>query len=84
MLRETYLIVHHWFKGFNPWTTQVTKAMAWVQLLDLPIEFYNPVAVLRIASRIRKPVWVDRATKEGARGKYARVCVEVDLSKRLL
>ncbi|CAN1245901.1 hypothetical protein LINGRAPRIM_LOCUS3057 [Linum grandiflorum] len=41
-------------------------------------------AVMRIASRIGKLVRVDRATEAGARGKYARVCVEVDLSKRLL
>ncbi|CAN0906412.1 hypothetical protein LINGRAHAP2_LOCUS24233 [Linum grandiflorum] len=84
MLGDTYLIVHHWFKGCNPWTNQVTQAMAWIQLPDLPIELYNPEAVLRIASRIGKPVRVDRATKEGARGKYARVCVDIDLSKRLL
>ncbi|CAN0840033.1 hypothetical protein LINGRAHAP2_LOCUS2723 [Linum grandiflorum] len=58
--------------------------MAWVQLFDLPIEFYNPVDVHRIASSICKPIRVDSATKEGARGKYARVCVEVDLSKCLL
>ncbi|CAN0892939.1 hypothetical protein LINGRAHAP2_LOCUS17867 [Linum grandiflorum] len=58
--------------------------MAWVQLPDIPIEFYNPVAVTRIASRIWHPIWVYRATQEGARGKYARVCVEVDLTKPLL
>ncbi|CAN0881742.1 hypothetical protein LINGRAHAP2_LOCUS14410 [Linum grandiflorum] len=62
----------------------VTTTMVWVTLPDLPIEFYNPIAITRIASRIVKPVRVDRATQEGARGKYARVCVEVDLSKPLL
>ncbi|CAN0858740.1 hypothetical protein LINGRAHAP2_LOCUS7433, partial [Linum grandiflorum] len=42
------------------------------------------LAVKRIASRIGHPIRVDRATEEGARGKYARVCVEVDLTKPLL
>ncbi|CAN0858704.1 hypothetical protein LINGRAHAP2_LOCUS7412 [Linum grandiflorum] len=73
-LDDTYLTVHHWFKGFNPWTTTVTSTMVWVTLPDLPIEFYNPAAVMRIASRIGKPIRVDRATKKGARGKFARVC----------
>ncbi|CAN0901138.1 hypothetical protein LINGRAHAP2_LOCUS21245 [Linum grandiflorum] len=41
-------------------------------------------AVMRIASKIGTPVRVDRATKEGARAKYARVCVEVDLTRPLL
>ncbi|CAN1245903.1 hypothetical protein LINGRAPRIM_LOCUS3057 [Linum grandiflorum] len=78
------MAVRRWFKGFDPWTTKVTTTTVWVELPDLPIEFYNPEAVMRIASRIGKLVRVDRATEAGARGKYARVCVEVDLSKRLL
>ncbi|CAN0846263.1 hypothetical protein LINGRAHAP2_LOCUS4370 [Linum grandiflorum] len=84
LLGETYLTVHQWHKGFNPWTAEVKTTMAWVQLPDLPIEYYNPVAVKRIASYIGKPVRVDRATEVGARGKFARVCVEVDLTKPLL
>ncbi|CAN0910754.1 hypothetical protein LINGRAHAP2_LOCUS26460 [Linum grandiflorum] len=83
MLGDTYLTVHRWFKGFDLWTTKVTTTVS-VELLDLPIEFYNPEAVMRIASRIGKLVRVVRATEAGARGKYAHVCVEVDLSKRLL
>ncbi|CAN1222094.1 hypothetical protein LINGRAPRIM_LOCUS481 [Linum grandiflorum] len=75
MLGDTYLTVHRWFRGFDPWTTKVTTTMVWLELPDLPIEFYNPVAVKRIASRIGKPFRVDRATEEGARGKFARVCV---------
>ncbi|CAN0917327.1 hypothetical protein LINGRAHAP2_LOCUS30229 [Linum grandiflorum] len=78
MLGDAYLNVHHWFKGFNPWKSEIKKTMVWVTLPDLPIEFYNQVAVHRIASKIGKPIRVNRATKEGARGKYARDCVEVD------
>ncbi|CAN0827124.1 hypothetical protein LINGRAPRIM_LOCUS2486 [Linum grandiflorum] len=44
----------------------------------------NPVYVLRITQHIVKPIQVDKATRDGARGKYARMYVEVDLSKRLL
>ncbi|CAN0830220.1 hypothetical protein LINGRAPRIM_LOCUS3172 [Linum grandiflorum] len=84
LLGDTYLTVHRWFKGFDPWKTKISTMMVWVVLPDLPIEFYNPIAVKRIASKIGNPVRVDRATEVGARGKCARVCVEVDLSKRLL
>ncbi|CAN0899952.1 hypothetical protein LINGRAHAP2_LOCUS20561 [Linum grandiflorum] len=83
-LGDTYLTVHHRYKGFNPWKSEIKNTMVWVTLPYLPIEFYNPVVVHRIASRIGKPIRVDRATKEGARGKFARICVEVDLSKPLL
>ncbi|CAI0424870.1 unnamed protein product [Linum tenue] len=73
-----------WHKGFNPWTTEVKSTMVWVQLLDLPIEFINKEAVMGIGALMGRPVKVDRATEEGARGNFARVCVEVDLTKPLL
>ncbi|CAN1348896.1 hypothetical protein LINPERPRIM_LOCUS41635 [Linum perenne] len=41
------------------------------------------MAVTRIGNHIGKTVKIDMATTEGARGRYARVCVEVDLSKPL-
>ncbi|CAN1163740.1 hypothetical protein LINPERHAP1_LOCUS28754 [Linum perenne] len=42
------------------------------------------VAVERIGNYIGKTVRLDLATAEGARGRYARVCVEVDILKPLL
>ncbi|CAN0875114.1 hypothetical protein LINGRAHAP2_LOCUS10643 [Linum grandiflorum] len=84
LLGDTYLTVHRWHKEFKPWNAEVKTAMAWVQLLDLLVEFYHPEAVMRIASRIGQPVRVNRATEECARAKYARVCVEIDLTKPLL
>ncbi|CAN1169986.1 hypothetical protein LINPERHAP2_LOCUS28727 [Linum perenne] len=42
------------------------------------------VAVTRIGNCIGKTVRLDLATSEGARGRYARVCVEIDISKSLL
>ncbi|CAI0458592.1 unnamed protein product [Linum tenue] len=74
LLGDTYLIVHRWFKGFNPWKTKVLSTMVWVQLPELPTEFINKEAVMRIAAAIGKPIRVDRATKLGARGKFGRVC----------
>ncbi|CAN1728908.1 hypothetical protein LINPERHAP1_LOCUS429 [Linum perenne] len=42
------------------------------------------VVVKRIGDHIGRTVRLDLATAEGARARYARVCVEVDLSKPLL
>ncbi|CAL1353253.1 unnamed protein product [Linum trigynum] len=39
---------------------------------------------MRIAEAIGLPIRVDRATELGARGKFGRVCVEVDLTRSLL
>ncbi|CAI0467254.1 unnamed protein product [Linum tenue] len=84
LLGDTYLTVHRWFKGFNPWKTEITTTMVWVQLPELPIEFINKEAVMKIGQWLGKPVRVDRATEIGARGRFARLCVEVDLTQPLL
>ncbi|CAN1178457.1 hypothetical protein LINPERPRIM_LOCUS37163 [Linum perenne] len=42
------------------------------------------IAVNRIGNYIGRTVRIDLATEEGARGSYARVCLEVDLTKPLL
>ncbi|CAN1342593.1 hypothetical protein LINPERPRIM_LOCUS39518 [Linum perenne] len=42
------------------------------------------IAVTRIGNAIGKTVRIDLATKEGARARFARVCVEIDLSKPLI
>ncbi|CAI0389740.1 unnamed protein product [Linum tenue] len=84
MLGDDYITTQQWKKDFVPRKTEIVATLAWLQLPDLPIEFYHPEAVTRIASYVGKLVRLDRAMKLGARGKYARVCVEVDLSKPLL
>ncbi|CAI0400331.1 unnamed protein product [Linum tenue] len=84
LLGDTYLTVHRWLKGFNPWKTVVKSTMVWAQLPELPIEFINKEAVMKIGAWLGKPVRVDRATELGARGKYARVCIEVDLTQPLI
>ncbi|CAN1195922.1 hypothetical protein LINPERPRIM_LOCUS32253 [Linum perenne] len=42
------------------------------------------VAVTRIGNYIGKTIRLDLATSSGARARYARVCVEIDLTKPLL
>ncbi|CAN1158501.1 hypothetical protein LINPERHAP2_LOCUS22176 [Linum perenne] len=42
------------------------------------------MAVERIGNHIGRTIRLDLATAEGARARYARVCIEVDLSKPLL
>ncbi|CAI0376560.1 unnamed protein product, partial [Linum tenue] len=65
-------------------THHIASTLVWIRLPDLPIELFNPRAVMRIAARAGTPVRVDRATELGARGVYARACIEVDLMKPLL
>ncbi|KAJ9152791.1 hypothetical protein P3X46_026312 [Hevea brasiliensis] len=58
--------------------------MVWVQIPDLPIEYFNKSFLLKVGNKIGRTVPVDDTTLQATQGKYARVCVEVDLSKSLL
>ncbi|WOK94593.1 hypothetical protein Cni_G03298 [Canna indica] len=47
----------------------------------LPLEFLNQKILLQLAAVIGKPVKIDEFTLSGTRGKYAKVCVLLDLKK---
>ncbi|CAL1356026.1 unnamed protein product [Linum trigynum] len=84
MIGEHYITIRPWRRNFNPKLAEVASTMVWAKLPDLPREFINREAVERIASKIGRPIRVDRATQTGDRGRFARVSVEVDLTKPLL
>ena len=52
----------------------------WVQLPELHVEYYENTALLNIDKGIGKPIKVDWHTSQAKRGRYARICIEVDTS----
>ncbi|CAN1178991.1 hypothetical protein LINPERHAP2_LOCUS33936 [Linum perenne] len=80
---DYYISVARWSPSFNE-NEPIKKIMTWVRLPKLPIQYFNNIVVTRIGNYIGKTIRLDLATSEGARGRYARVCVEIDLSKPLL
>ncbi|CAN1800098.1 hypothetical protein LINPERHAP1_LOCUS22394 [Linum perenne] len=80
---DYYITISPWspdFKVYEP----IQKILTWIRLPYLPLHFFNHLAVSRIGSFVGKTFRVDMATADGERAKYARVCVEIDLSKPLL
>ncbi|CAN1129680.1 hypothetical protein LINPERHAP2_LOCUS5370 [Linum perenne] len=80
---DYYISVARWSPSFND-EEPLKTIMTWVRLPKLPIQYFNHVAVNRIGNYIGRTIRMDLATSEGARARYARVCVEIDLSKPLL
>ncbi|CAN1778832.1 hypothetical protein LINPERHAP1_LOCUS14527, partial [Linum perenne] len=80
---DYYIAVARWTPQFNE-EKPIEKILTWVRLPRLPIHYFNQLAVSRIGNHIGRTVRLDLATTEGARGRYARVCVEVDISKPLI
>jgi hypothetical protein len=84
MIYDNYLVVREWSPNFHPMGEVIEKVAVWVRFSGLPIEYYDNKMLHFIGNRIGRTVKVDRTTQAQARGKYARLCVEVDLTKPLL
>jgi hypothetical protein len=84
MIYDNYLVVREWSPNFHPSGEVIEKVAVWVRFSGLPIEYYDNKMLHFIGNRIGRTVKVDRTTQSQARGKYARLCVEVDLTKPLL
>ncbi|KAL0914435.1 hypothetical protein M5K25_014781 [Dendrobium thyrsiflorum] len=54
----------------------------WVRLPHLPL-LWDHVNLFRIASILGEPLWMDEHTSAWGRSSFARVCVRLDLTKRL-
>ncbi|KAL8166208.1 LOW QUALITY PROTEIN: hypothetical protein V2J09_007707 [Rumex salicifolius] len=77
------LMVQKWDQAFNPNKDTIKTICTWVKLTNLPVIFYEQKILEQIARSIGKPLHVDKHTLQASRGKFARICVVLDLSKPL-
>ena len=56
----------------------------WIRLSELPIEHYEPSALLKIGQAIGLVLRIDAYTASNVRGRFARICVQVNLDKPLI
>ncbi|KAJ4835709.1 hypothetical protein Tsubulata_027003 [Turnera subulata] len=76
--------------GWTPWDYafrasegQVSQAVIWARFADFPPCWYNFEVLRALGNLVGGAMRVDANTKEAIRGKYARVAVEVNLTKPL-
>ncbi|WOL05858.1 hypothetical protein Cni_G14589 [Canna indica] len=58
-------------------------APVWLRIHALPLELWNHVSVSLIANSIGKLITIDNRSFEFQKGKYVRVCVEIDLAQSI-
>lgn len=80
MLYDHYLTVRPWSPEFVAAHAKIEKTLVWIRLPSLGLQYYDESILLTIASAVGKPIKVDINTRDMARGRFARVCVEIDLS----
>ncbi|XP_072993767.1 uncharacterized protein [Typha latifolia] len=72
-----------WRNNFRPSPEAFTSAPVWIQLHNLPQEYWELEALIPVAAFFGKPLRVDETTLDHSRSRFARVCIEVDLSRPL-
>ncbi|XP_058760412.1 uncharacterized protein LOC131633741 [Vicia villosa] len=81
---DHYLTVKEWSPDFQPNSDTIVNVAVWIRIAGLPIEYYDPKFLHFVGDRVGKTIKVDKNTLQQERGKYARICVEVNITKTLL
>ncbi|XP_058780632.1 uncharacterized protein LOC131654593 [Vicia villosa] len=81
---DHYLTVKEWTPDFHPENDSIVNVAVWIRISGLPVEYYDPKILHVIGNLVGRTIKVDKNTLQGERSKYARICVEVDISKPLL
>ncbi|CAL8995128.1 unnamed protein product [Prunus brigantina] len=78
-----YLVLQKWRPGFCPATAHITRMAAWIRVSAIHLECFDVWALKRIGNMLGKLLKIDALTTSQNRGKFARMCVELDLTKPL-
>ncbi|XP_073012846.1 uncharacterized protein [Typha latifolia] len=72
-----------WRNNFRPSPEAFTTAPVWIQLHNCAAEYWELEELIPVAAFFGRPLRVDETTLDHSRSRFARVCIEVDLSKPL-
>lgn len=81
MVLGHYLMVSKWRLNFVPTDEGVANTRVWLRLINVPMEQFYEEALLRMASGVGTPVRIEHTAINVTRGRYARVCVKLNLQK---
>ena len=82
-IREHYLTIRAWEPYFKPTLAACSKVVVWACLPRLPIEFYELEVLKEIGQPIGLVLQIDANTAASIRGRYTRLCIQVDLDTPL-
>ncbi|XP_057426575.1 uncharacterized protein LOC130720007 [Lotus japonicus] len=83
MIADHYLMVQRWCPMFKANDSGVKRIAVWIRLPELPVELYTETFLWRLGSLLGTMLKIDTHTTVHSRGKFARICVELDLSQQL-
>ncbi|XP_057724138.1 uncharacterized protein LOC130940104 [Arachis stenosperma] len=84
MIADHYLLVQRWRPLFIPQEVDIRKVAVWIRIPNLPAELYNKYFLWKVGKALGTMLKIDELTSIHSRGKFARVCVEIDLRKPVI
>ncbi|CAL5355906.1 unnamed protein product [Camellia sinensis] len=79
-----YLTVSKWRPDFRPLANELPSTMVWIRFSGVPIEYFNENLLLRLGGLVGRAIKTDKLTADASRGRFARVCVELNLKDALV
>ena len=79
-----YLHVQAWEADFHSHIAKISTTAVWIRLENLPIEYYHPDFLKHVGYKLGKLLKVDVITSAAIRGRYARLCVQINTANPLL
>ena len=81
---DQFLFIRPWEPFFKPSMANVLLIAVWIRLHELPIELYEAEVLKEIGESIGKVLRIDSYIAMEARGRYARLCIQIDINKPLV
>ncbi|CAN0858626.1 hypothetical protein LINGRAHAP2_LOCUS7367 [Linum grandiflorum] len=81
MILEHYLVCHSWDPSFRVSSDLPAKIVVWVRFPKLPYQYYQRDILTGLGNLIGSTVRIDKRTLTSARGKFARLAVEINLKE---
>ena len=84
LIAGRHIFLDWWKPGFSWQKEGVSKVPVWVQLHNVPLEYWNAEGLSYLASAVGNPLYADSITESCRRLTFARVCVEIDAAKPMI
>lgn len=76
-------VIQNWTPFFDPYSTEITSIDQWVRVPRLPWEFWDQASLSTLLHQVGPVIRVDQNTLLRLKGKFARVCVHIDITRPL-
>jgi len=76
-------VLRPWTPFFDPFKHSITQVDQWIRIPRLSWEFWDQGSFLSLLSTVGQVVRIDHNTLFRLKGKFARVCVQIDVTQPL-